>query len=560
MDNINCKEGYVKDLRKQHQAQQVGQRDEAYPFMMSERRRGRISSLGTTPTICETRPTNNTRPLSCSPPHHSSFTHHAAKRTRTMSLDEEAHGRRSAPPGSARSKRLGSVPLLNKYTRHKSSSNGGSSIDLSTSIVPEDFELPNEAVSPHLEANMINMPLNETTSALFRKRSSSLPRILPPILDHDGNEDDEALNSSFEDPNYNSEAGGRLAALKQMDQTSNLIVREMQKFVCRHASDVSQVLPLPLPANSRQQSRINSAGNKSAVQGKKSSKLDWKHTRVLMQSLAKLHAISQAIRDKSPGLFQEITSSLQPSGIKRQVDLDNKGVLVKILETHTPLFEEGCYEDIIKSVRSQASELYAIHTCPLFPVIVHGNVRNLVFKYNNKDEVVGVNLPSLRFASIGSPLLDIYGAVHSAKSGLHETSTALRGHLQTYHASFTEVANYLRLNLADFSLANLEAAFKKYELTGMIISSVRKTVASTDLGRSYSLGGRDMLIRGPIFGISGQEGHQLVQKGPNNAGVMHDLNSDLSKLVINIPFSHEEDDEDIFVEDPTETNQASTVK
>ena len=74
LDNINCKEGYVKDLRKQHQAQQVGQRDEAYPFMMSERRRGRISSLGTTPTICETRETkanNNTRPLSCSPPHHS---------------------------------------------------------------------------------------------------------------------------------------------------------------------------------------------------------------------------------------------------------------------------------------------------------------------------------------------------------------------------------------------------------------------------------------------------------------------------------------------------------
>ena len=67
-----------------------------------------------------------------------------------------------------------------------------------------------------------------------------------------------------------------------------------------------------------------------------------------------------------------------------------------------------------------------------------------------------------------------------------------------------------------------------------------------------------MLIRGPISGISGQEGHQLVQKGPNNAGVMHDLNSDLSKLVINIPFSHKEDDEDIFVEDPAETDQEST--
>ena len=48
----------------------------------------------------------------------------------------------------------------------------------------------------------------------------------------------------------------------------NLDFWHENKFVCRHASDVSQVLPLPLPVNSRQQSRINSAGNKSAVQGK----------------------------------------------------------------------------------------------------------------------------------------------------------------------------------------------------------------------------------------------------------------------------------------------------
>ena len=115
---------------------------------------------------------------------------------------------------------------------------------------------------------------------------------------------------------------------------------------------------------------------------KKSWKLDWKHTRVLLQNLAKLHAISYAIRDKSPGLFQEIAHSLQSCmGVQRQVDLENKAVLIKILETHTPLFEEGCYEEIIKSVRGQASELYANHTCPLFPVIVHGSCsKNLFFK------------------------------------------------------------------------------------------------------------------------------------------------------------------------------------
>ena len=155
------------------------------------------------------------------------------------------------------------------------------------------------------------------SSLLFRKRSSSLPRILPPILDRDqDNEDDDALGL-FDDI---SEVGGRLAALKQMDATSNLVVREMQKFVCRFASDVSQVLPLPLPANSRQQNRVTAAATTavkaaSAAASRESShvKHDWKHTQVIMASLAKLHAISYAIRQKSPGLFQEIAASLQAS-------------------------------------------------------------------------------------------------------------------------------------------------------------------------------------------------------------------------------------------------------
>ena len=156
------------------------------------------------------------------------------------------------------------------------------------------------------------------SSLLFRKRSSSLPRILPPILDRDqDNEEDDALGL-FDDI---SEVGGRLAALKQMDATSNLVVREMQKFVCRFASDVSQVLPLPLPANSRQQNRVTAATTAAAVKAASAAasresshvKHDWKHTQVIMASLAKLHAISYAIRQKSPGLFQEIAASLQAS-------------------------------------------------------------------------------------------------------------------------------------------------------------------------------------------------------------------------------------------------------
>ena len=405
-------------------------------------------------------------------------------------------------------------------------------LDLSTSIVPEDLELPvEEPAAPQTEANLVMSPNALSSSAasgnhsmpFLRKRSSSLPRILPPILDRDAEETDEAQN--LYDGMLEATGGaGRLAAYKQMDQTSNLIVREMQKFVCRFATEVSQVLPLPLPANSRQQ-RI---GGCKMVASKK--KLDWKHTQILVQNLAKFHAIGFAIRKKSPTLFQEIASSLESIGGRPADNLENRGALVKILETYTPLLEEGCYDEIISNVRSQASELFARVCCPLFPVIVHGHVKNLMFRYQDS-EVVGVKLPSLRFSCIGSPLVDIYAAIFYASGHLNDT-TSRRGHLQTYRAAFVEVAQHLRVNHCEevtaFTLEALEAAFKKFELTGMILSNLRKSV---ELSRSCSLGGRDMMY------------HHRPSEAVTSSTVIHDLGSDLSKLALEIPFCHEEEQE-----------------
>lgn len=176
----------------------------------------------------------------------------------------------------------------------------------------------------------------------------------------------------------------------------------------------------------------------------------WFFFQVLLKNIAKLHAISYAIRVKSPDLFNEIVTSLQAScGIRRQVDLDNRPALVKILESRTPLVEEGCYDEVIRSVRSQALELYNFS----FPVIVHGNIKNnnLIFRYDDLAEVVDVKLPSLRYACIGSPLLDIYAAIFSQeRTQFDVASTAFKALLQTYHASFCEVASYLQVSIKDY--------------------------------------------------------------------------------------------------------------
>ena len=192
--------------------------------MMSERRRGRIGSLD---SHNEGR-SRMTRPSSTSPPggHFSQV-----KRTRTMSLDEDVP-EDVAMMTSRRSKRLGSDSAIHRFRGSRKSpfgSNSSSSLDLSTSIVPEDLELPSEVCvevkAPEREANLVltsSSIISMGNMPFLRKRSSSLPRILPPILDRDNLDDDEEAQDLY-DGMHVASGGGHLAAYKQMDQTSNII-------------------------------------------------------------------------------------------------------------------------------------------------------------------------------------------------------------------------------------------------------------------------------------------------------------------------------------------------
>ena len=114
--------------------------------------------------------------------------------------------------------------------------------------------------------------------------------------------------------------------------TSNIIAREMQKFVCRHASDVSQVLPLPLPTSFRQSRLLNSSGEQQQL-------LDAQHVKLLLSSLAKIHAVSYAIKCKTPRLFDEINGSLAAPGAPAAATA----------------VQHGSWEDAAAAVLSQAA-------------------------------------------------------------------------------------------------------------------------------------------------------------------------------------------------------------
>ena len=142
--------------------------------MMTEKR-GRVGSLKINMECPR-------RPLSCSPPPGTGGLFLGCKRSRTMSLEEDSEAAASLVR-SSRPKRS-SVPTF-RFRK------GSSSTELATTIVPEDFEFHMEEKAPPASNSAV-----EVDSELFRKRSSSLPRILPPICDFDEENDD-----IFDQPN-----------------------------------------------------------------------------------------------------------------------------------------------------------------------------------------------------------------------------------------------------------------------------------------------------------------------------------------------------------------------
>merc|ERR1711879_118658 len=150
-----------------------------------------------------------------------------------------------------------------------------------------------------------------------------------------------------------------------------------------------------------------------------------------------------------------------------------------------------------------------------------GQLSDLTFTYNHESEVIGAKLSSLHHSSIGSPLLDIYAAFFNGQQ------KDVTSHLTKYFEAFLKYTKVLKVTIEKLTLEDLIDKFKKYELTGMVLTSMQKQQQPQPhlaLGRSCSLGGHDMLMR-------------KFDKP------LHELRSDLSKLTIENPFSHVEEEE-----------------
>lgn len=471
-EGFDTKEGYVKDLRKQHLVGLSSIKDEEYPCMLTEMNRTK---------------SGNVSPMSGCSSSASTPKHHGNMFSPKINMSRMMLGQRN---------RSGSVELGNfsrNTYRHRTVSKSPFSSSVDISVVPEDNEISIEpsstspirgqirAVSQVRSMSPPRGPL-ETKSgkAFLRQRSSSLPRILPPILD-----DDDDAESLLADPD-------RL----QTERNSTLVAREMQKFVCRQASDVSTLLPLPLLTNWRQSkslSRKDQASHSSCpgdvaipkgvtsrTPSTPASEQLRKQYLLLMGSLAKIHGIFYSIRQSAPSLFQDLGRTLK-------LDEDRRLGASPLLE---PILKGLKREQLLREtdearVRMQIQSLTSISALP-FCVITHGghlDLRQTTFKTDNVTlKTSAMKLPGFNAHScLGSPLLDIFAIIigsldcdeifEEADLSLTDFITEL---LQEYHSTLTRTTFFLRCNTFNLTLKELCHDMCTFLNAGVIVSLINR--------------------------------------------------------------------------------------
>jgi hypothetical protein len=392
-DPFEAREGYVRDIRRQHQSCLAAIRDEEYPMMLTET---------------------------------TAWTAGGANRGRSGSMDA------GAPQAHRQAHRLAGVHF-------------SSSFDIS--VVPEDYEVPNVPLSvphhrigtSHRSASLkSHAPLDgkAKAKAFLKERSSSLPRILPPILDADDNADDEEVE-----------------AVEQHRPTLEA-VREMQKFVCQQASDAGQFLPLPVATKLIRASRPPS-GRRASVAHRMLS---------IAEALAKLHGITFAMRQVSPTLYAELVNKLSVGSLGKMAEAHVDRALISLKESRGDLDETH--------IRLRLTQLISPASDLPFSVLTHCNAYPSSLLSVAEGSCV-LLLPPLDHAALGSPLVDLYHVVlgHFRQGGLAHREVFAR-FVTHYFERFRASCELLRVRPPNVTPAQFATHFKDAFEAGLLLADI----------------------------------------------------------------------------------------
>lgn len=210
--------------------------------------------------------------------------------------------------------------------------------------------------------------------------------------------------------------------------------------------------------------------------------LDYNHALLVMKEYGKLHALSFALRELKPEVFEKLAGNMEDDFFNtvEMTDQRRKGILERserVLNALDPIRDKEAFEKFNiyrKKMFEMARDVVRSKVAGSYAVFGHGDgwINNLLFKYEdvNKTQPIEICFVDWQLSRLGSPALDLAYFLFVCTDGTLREQHYERL-LKEYYASFKEFLEKFGLDgkkLFPFSM--LQEHLKKFSVYALYMA------------------------------------------------------------------------------------------
>ncbi|KAK9874578.1 hypothetical protein WA026_005411 [Henosepilachna vigintioctopunctata] len=208
--------------------------------------------------------------------------------------------------------------------------------------------------------------------------------------------------------------------------------------------------------------------------------MDLERVLLVLKTLGKHHAVSMAMRKKSPKIFEKKAQHLTNVWLKFAESTDMEGFYTPLIENACKLLEQAGRQDLAEKIDDKIRKQVIPLTCCLTSeedklVICHGDCwnNNIMFKYDGAEDAKPTEICFVDFqlSMFDSPIKDLSYFIYSScdKSSLDKFGNLI----QVYYDSVCSTLEKLECKPEEyFTYQYLMDQWKKYGSFGLIASTM----------------------------------------------------------------------------------------
>ncbi|XP_044755971.1 uncharacterized protein LOC123314725 [Coccinella septempunctata] len=254
---------------------------------------------------------------------------------------------------------------------------------------------------------------------------------------------------------------------------------EMKDFLKRHKTNSTMnILPEVYWVQEEENQRMMILENmKYSGYRMLDKKLQMNHEKVtlVLETYAKFHSISFAMKELEPEKFKRLTSSMDDVWCHFKSVFDAENYFGPLLRDVLKKLRENGRTDLAlkyKPIEDDVENVVYIDVDPEDRMVVcHGDSwnNNMLFKNDEEGNPQSVCLIDFQISSLSTPVLDLCQFLLSA--GDKEVLNNVEDYLKLYHQFLSDTLKNYEIDVSNlFSLEKLMNQWKKYANTGLVIA------------------------------------------------------------------------------------------